>query len=131
MISMFWTKKFRKRKEKYWNLGMFSCFYLRHRVNFLCFSCYRPRLKNHTGLTTLSKVGSEKRRVTRVRKSGVRKSWVTKWRHPLALAFCPLVLDPHFLIGEGIVHVITPIECASIRLHLRVQILRRTRIPID
>ena len=56
---------------------MFSGFYPRHRVKVLCISCYRPRLKKHIGLTTLLKLGSEKSRVTRVRKSGV-----TKWRHP-------------------------------------------------
>ena len=34
-------------KLPYWNLAMFSGFYLRYRVKFLCISCYRPRLKTH------------------------------------------------------------------------------------
>ena len=56
---MFWISKFRKTLN-YWNQGMFCGFYLRHRLKFLCIICYHPRLKIHTGLTTLLKLRSEK-----------------------------------------------------------------------
>ena len=47
-VFMFWISKFRKTLN-YWNLGMFSGFYLRHHVKFLCISCYCTRLKNAQG----------------------------------------------------------------------------------
>ena len=44
------------------------------------------KAKKNTGQTTLLKVGSEKGRVNQVSQTRVRKSRVTKWRHP----FLPL-----------------------------------------